>query len=112
MNTSELGGDSGEQRLEDATAIGGSDEIFHGALGVGHEAEHVSFRADDAGDVAHRTVRIRFRIRNAVLVDVAEHDASLALEKIERLLIGSEASVAVRDRNAQHISDLTARGED
>src|SRR5438270_278131 len=75
MNASGLGGDSGEQRLENSATVRGSDEIFHRALGMRHDSEHVSFRADDPGDVAHGAVRVGIATRNAVLVHVSKDDS-------------------------------------
>src|SRR6185437_5826852 len=47
---------AGERALEEDGAVGGAEFGFEGAVGVGHQAQHVAGPVDDAGDVAGRAV--------------------------------------------------------
>ena len=65
-----------------------------------HHAHHVALAVEDAGDIAQRAVGI---------VQVAERDAVLGFELVERALVGEVAAFAVGDRQAQNLALLGAR---
>src|SRR4051812_46046892 len=50
MGRSSSGSDALENGFEERESVGGSQHRVHGALGVGHHAEHVALRTDDPGD--------------------------------------------------------------
>ena len=86
--------------LEDDEAVGGAHQRVGGALGVRHHAQHVALAVEDAGDVADAS---RCRV-----VDVAEGDAVLGFEFVERAVVGVVVAFAVGDRDAQDLA-LAAR---
>jgi hypothetical protein len=59
-------------------------------LGVRHQADHVAALVGDAGDVAQRAV--------GVAAEVAGDDPALALEPVQRGLVGDVAALAVLER--------------
>ena len=90
-----------QHRLEDDQPVGGAHQRLGGALGMGHHAHHVALAVEHAGDVAQRAVGV---------VDVAEGDAVLGFEFVERALVGDVAAFAVGDRQAQHLVLLRGGG--
>src|SRR3954463_8095090 len=94
---SQLAPDAREHGLEDAQAVVGPEQLVHRAFRVGHHAEHIAGLVDDSGNRAHRAVGAPELLAVARTADVAEDDASFALEAIERFLISGVAAVAVGD---------------
>ena len=88
-----------DHRLEDDEAVGRAHQRIGGAFGVRHHAEHVALAVEDAGDVAQRAVRV---------VDIAEGDAVLGFEFVERALVGVVAALAVGDREVQDLAAVEA----
>ncbi len=72
----------------------GTGEVLDGVLGVGHQPDDVAALVGDAGDVAVRAV--------GVVVEVARDDEALAVEPVERRLVGDEAAFTV----LEHDGDL------
>src|SRR6476661_741224 len=71
-------------------------------LGVRHEADDVAALVGDAGDVAVGAVGVA-----ALGVgDVAEDDAPLPLEPVERLLVGDETALAVLEDDRDLLAGL------
>src|ERR1039458_513072 len=70
---------------EDLPAVGRSEEFFAGAVGMGHHAEDVSLRVQNACDVARGAVGVGFRRNLSAGSDVAEGDAILGLKLIQIL---------------------------
>ena len=68
----------------------------------------------DAGDRPQRAVRVGPVVlaagRRAVGVDVAEQDLAVALERVERRLVGEVAALAVGDRHPQRPALAEERG--
>src|SRR5512141_212580 len=58
MRRSSSGGDALKNGFEERETIGGTQQRVHGALRMGHHAEHVALLTDDSGDVSHRTIGI------------------------------------------------------
>ena len=69
-------------------------------------------RVADAGDVALGAVGVGLGRGVAGLVDVAEDDAALALEPVERGGIGEVVAVAVGDGDADDLALAVAAGEE
>src|SRR5690606_36275083 len=65
----------------------------------------------DAGDRPGRAVHVRLRRDLAGGVAVAERDAPLALEPVERVVVGVVGALAVGDRQAQHLPAREAARE-
>ena len=76
-----------------------------------HQAEDIAVVVDDSRDVALGAVGIGRRRNVSSCVDVAENDATFALETIESFLRRDESSVAVSHRNAQYLAALVEIGE-
>src|SRR5215218_3638078 len=104
--------DAYQRRLEERESVGGAEEWIHGALGVGHHAEHVPALARDAGNVAGGAVRVGRGGGLAAGIDVAERDTSRLVERVERGLVGRIASLAVRDGDAEELAGLVVGGEE
>ena len=83
-------------------AVGRTHQRVGGALGMRHHPHHVALAAQDAGDVAQRAVGV---------VQVAEGDAVLRLQFVQRALIGEVAAFAVGDGKAQHLAPLRGGSE-
>src|SRR5438105_1486324 len=80
-------------------------------LGVRHQAEHPQVGAVDAGDVARTAVVVGLRGDAAVRRRVAERHQAVALQPIERGIIGVVVAVAVRHRCAKGLAALVTAGE-
>src|SRR4051794_24077697 len=93
LGRQQAGGTEGGEEAEPVGA--GAAEVLDGVLGVGHQADHVACVVGDTGDGPLRAVGV---------ADVPRHHASLALELVERALIGDERALAV----LQHDRDLLA----
>src|SRR5712671_701618 len=50
MECSSSGSDALEDGFEERESVGGTQQRIHGALRMGHHAEHVALLTDDAGD--------------------------------------------------------------
>src|SRR6478752_253836 len=84
---------------EEAEPVGaGTGEVLDRVLGVGHQADDVAALVGDPGDVTERAV--------GVVSEVARDHATLALEQVERRLVGDEAALPV----LEHDRDLRALG--
>ncbi len=85
---------------EEPRAVGAAVRRVGRALGVRHQPEHPPVRREDAGDVARRAVGV---------VDVAEGDAVLALEPVERVGVGEVVAVVVGDRQPDGLAAARSR---
>src|SRR6478735_6672323 len=106
---------SADQRLqhgrEEAQAVGaragplgavGAEALLDRVLGVRHEADHVARGVRDAGDAAAGAV--------GVPALVAEDHAALALELVERVLVGDVLPVLVLQRDRDVLSRRVVAG--
>ena len=100
VDTRRLGGDRLEQPFEQPPSVGAAVRRLDRPLGVRHQAEHVAGIVEDAGDAARRAVD---------LVEVAEGDAALAFEPVERRFVGLVIAVVVRDREADLLASVILR---
>src|SRR5262249_4235319 len=66
-------------RAQDDQSVGRAHQRLGRALRVGHQAEYVTLSAKHAGDVVERSVGV---------VEVAEGDAILGRQFVERALVG------------------------
>src|ERR1700744_4404776 len=69
-----------DQAFEQLAAVGAAERIVHHPFGVGHQAQHIAFLAQNAGDVAGRAVGV-------LAPGIAEGDAVLALQAVQCLFI-------------------------
>ncbi len=74
-----------------------------------HHAEHVATLVHDARDVARRAVGVLARL--AVGIDVAEDDAVLGVEFVQRGVVGGVVAVAVGDWDLEPLADGEALRE-
>ena len=88
--------------LEEGQAVLAAGEGVRVVLGVGHHAEDAEVGGEDAGDVADGAV--------AVAVGVTEGDEALALQPVQRRVIGEVVAVAMGHRGAEGFALLPARG--
>src|SRR5690349_20665262 len=70
---------------------------------MGHHAEHIAVAIEDSGDRPGRPV---------ALLAVAEDDAAIAFEAIERFAVSLIIAVVMGDRNEQLLTLLVAVGEE
>ena len=77
-----------------------------------HQTGDVATRSDDPGDGPHAPVRVRRAVivggSGTIGVDVAEQDTAVALQRVERRVVGEVATLAMGDRHAQRAA---GRGE-
>ena len=78
---------------------------------MGHHAQNVAAGADDPGDVTRGAVRIRIFADVPILGGVAEDDATVGLQVVQRLRIGEIVALAVGDGDAQDLACLALAGE-
>ena len=93
-----------DERADDAQAVVGAEDRLGRRLRVGHEARDVARGVADAGDPAQRAVRVARVVGTgdrAVGVRVAPQHAAVALQRVERRVVGVVAALAVRDRHPQ-----------
>ena len=93
-----------DERADDPEPVVRAEDRLGGALRVRHQAGHVAGRVHDAGDRPQRAVRVGRVVRagrRAGGVDVAEQDLAVALERVERRVVGVVAALAVGDRHPQ-----------
>ena len=69
---------------------------------MGHQAQHVAGRVDDAGDGVGRAIGV---------LTITEDYLALALEPAERLAVGEEIALAVADRHGHLTPALVGGGE-
>src|ERR1700722_2240706 len=93
-----------DQALEQPAAIGAAQCFVHHPLGMGHQPQHIALFAQDSGDVAGRAVRV-------LALGIAEGDAVLAFQPVQRLLIGEIAAFAMRHREGDALAVLIFAGE-
>src|SRR3954465_816717 len=86
-----------DQALEKPAAIGAAQHVIHHPLGMGHQAQHIAFFAEDAGDVAGRTIGI-------FALGITEGDAVLAFQPVQRVFIGEIAAFAMRHRKGDALA--------
>jgi hypothetical protein len=80
-----------------------AEQWLEGALGVRHHPEHVAARIGDTRDVVERGVGVGRGGDGPGGVGVAEDDLSGVFERLEAIVGDGEASVAVRDRDAEEL---------
>src|SRR5712691_4436690 len=78
---------------------------------MGHEAQDVSLRVADAGDVPRRSVRIGVARQSSLDIAVAEDDLAIPLQFVEHRWFGVVVPFAVCDRSAEDLSARNLRGE-
>ena len=69
---------------------------------MGHHAEHIAGRVEDARDVAARSVTV---------FGIAEGHAAIALEPVQHVVVGEIIAVMVRDGNVDRLSRLVPARE-
>src|SRR5215472_7696954 len=94
-----------DETLEQGDAVRAAQQRIADALGMWHQAQHVSLLAEDAGDVARRTVGVVAR-------RVTESDAAFAFEAIERLFVGDVIAFAMRHGEHHALTLAVASRED
>src|SRR5215213_2113997 len=111
MTRSSSDRDALEDGFEETKPVGGAEQRIDRAFGVRHHAEHVAGLIYDTRDVTYRAVRIVRLFRLQLARRVAKDDLTLALQPIERSLVGTVAAVAVRDRQHDLLATFIPRGE-
>ena len=101
----------GEDRGEEAEAVGAAEDLLGGAFGVGHQAEDVTGTIGDAGDVTLRTVGIRGGRVAALQIAVGEEDLFVEEQIVERRVIGDVMTFAVGDGEMQDLAGQVFAGE-
>ena len=64
-----------DQALEKPTAVGAAQHIIYHPFGMGHQAQHIAFFAQDAGDIAGRAVGV-------LSLGITEGDAVFAFQTV------------------------------
>src|SRR5216684_4563035 len=95
-----------DHRTQNDQAVGRAESGFHGALGMGHEADDVAFAVADARDIVQGTVRIACRVVCSVRRGVAENDLMIFLEFGERGFVAGVIAIVVRDGNLEDLAVL------
>src|SRR5580698_7968949 len=93
-----------DQALEQPAAVGAAKGLIHHPFGMGHQPQHIAFLAQNAGDVAGRTVGI-------LALGITESDPVLAFQPVERLVIGEIAAFAMRHRKGHTLAIVIFAGE-
>src|SRR5215472_3693666 len=76
-----------------------------------HQAQDVALAIAHTSDICQGSVRIGRRLLASIWSRIAKCDLVIALEVRERRAVAKIISVAVRDRNFQHLAGLCSRGE-
>jgi len=97
-----------EDGLEERQSVCGTEQGIHGPLRMGHHAEHIAPLIHDTRDIVHRAIRVVRLLRLQVARGIAEHDSALALEPLQRLVVGAVASVAMGNGDDDPLSALVA----
>src|SRR5271165_105982 len=101
----------GSQRLEQRLAICSADQRIDEILRVRHDAEDAQVRAEDSRDRAGTAVQIGLRRQVAGPGGVAESDEILAVQPMQRGVIGEIVAVAVRHDTSKSLAGVVAAGE-
>ena len=103
-----------DERADDPEPVRGPDQRLDGRLGMGHEPGDVARGVGDARDPAQRPVGVAGVVRaggGAVRGGVAPQDLAVALERVERGVVGEVAALAVRDRHPERAPLADLAGE-
>src|SRR5713226_3980965 len=104
--------EAAEEALEQLEPVRAAHRRLGRALGMRHEAEHVTLQTHDARDVLERAVGIR-RPRNApVGLCVAEDHLVPRPELAQRLGVRVVLALAVGDRHREHLPEPEPPRED
>src|ERR1700735_1875664 len=93
-----------DQALEQTAAIGAAKGLVHHPFGMGHQPQYIAFLAQNAGDVAGRAVGV-------FALGIAEGDAVLAFQAVERLFVGEIAAFAMGHRKGHALAIVIFAGE-
>src|SRR6185437_11627446 len=97
--------------FEKTYAVGVAEQRVGGVLGMRHQAEHAFALIENAGDVASRAVKVGVLAEIAAIVAIAERDAAVAFEPVERSVVREIIAVVMRDRHADHLTGIVAACE-
>src|SRR5579863_4949252 len=76
-----------DKAVEKGPAVGAAEERIGGVLGVRHQPQNRAGVVEDAGDGAGRAVEVIVVGQRARRAAIAEGDAALALQPVERILV-------------------------
>src|SRR3982074_132937 len=108
---SSSGCDALKNGFEEREAVCGAQDRVHRALRMRHHTQHIAFCADDSGDIAHRAVGIVALEGLQRIGRIPEHDLAFTLQPVEGFVVGTVASVTVRDWQRDELARLIARRE-
>src|SRR5919106_4648960 len=92
-----------DQGAQQGSAVGAAGARIGGALGMGHDAQHVASGAQKSRNVGGRAVRV---------VEIAKDDPVLVLQALQLVRRAHVATVVVSHRQLDGLARPVPRGED